>query len=87
MGVVDSWWRSGCLLVNLLFFKNTGDAVKNKVEVVITLDDAGHIGVRSSTQNLVTIFGMFELAKKAYIENSLKPKSEIVAPFGMMSHN
>ena len=53
---------------------------KIKAELRIILDEAGGIGVTSSTANLVTIFGMLEIAKKAYIEQSLKRGNLIEVP-------
>ena len=56
----------------------------NKCEIRIILDETGRIGVQSSSQNLCTIFGMLELAKKAYIENSMKPKPIIEEVHGSL---
>lgn len=55
--------------------------IKKKAQLVITLDESGGVGVQSSSSNLVTIFGMLEMAKKAYIEAGLQgSKSNILVP-------
>lgn len=54
---------------------------ETKVQIQITLDAMGNVNVAASSKNLITIFGMFEMAKKALSESSQQQNhSGIVVP-------
>lgn len=55
-------------------------------QINIFMDKQGGVGVNSNCTNLCTIFGMLEMAKKAYIEAGLKPKSELHIPAPSLIH-
>lgn len=51
-----------------------------KVKIEIVLDALGRIGVSANSTNMITIFGMIEMAKKAYLEQAIKNQSPIEIP-------
>lgn len=50
----------------------------SKAKITITLEDDGRIGFNSTTQNLITLFGMLELAKKIVNESNKTVNQDIV---------
>lgn len=60
--------------------ENPWNKEKPKVELVILLDEEGNVGVKCSSKNLLTIFGMMEMAKKAYLENGIKAQLQPPSP-------
>ena len=54
--------------------------VSVKVKIEISLDALGRLNIQATTTNMITIFGMIEMAKKAYLEQAIKNQSPIEIP-------
>ena len=51
-----------------------------KARIEIILDTTGNVSFSSSSGNLVTIFGMLEVAKKIVLESKAPEEPSIVIP-------
>lgn len=54
--------------------------VNNKVEIVIVLNELDHVGVKTSSKNLVTNLGLLEIAAELLKKMGQKEQSNIVVP-------
>ena len=54
--------------------------IKHRAEIHIVLNEAGNLGVKTSSQNKITNLGMLEMAKALIGNQKLEAPSPIVVP-------
>ena len=55
--------------------------IKGRVRIIVDLDSGGRLHVEATSQNMVTVCGMLEVAKKIILETQkVQDSSRIVVP-------